>query len=55
MFTWIVLGAVAWIVGFLFVLALMRVSGDEDRYARHEEKLLNPLSDVPITQFGAGR
>lgn len=55
MFTWIVVGLFAWIVGLLCVLALMRVSGDEDRYARHEEKLLNPLSDVPITQSGNGR
>ena len=49
---WIVLGLVAWSVGFLFVMILMRKSGDEDRDARHGEKRLAPFSDVTITQTG---
>ena len=52
--TWIVLGIVGWALGFLFVMILMRMASDEDRAARHEEKLLNPFSDVSITQTGVG-
>ena len=54
MLTWIVLGFVGWTLGFLFVLVLMRIAGDQDRAARHEEKRLDPYSDVAITQFGTG-
>ena len=52
--TWIVLGFVGWALGFLFVMILMRMASDEDRAARHEEKRLNPFSDVSITQTGIG-
>lgn len=55
MLTWIVVGLVGWTLGFLFLLALMRMSSDQDRAARHEELLLDPFSDVPITEFGNGR
>jgi hypothetical protein len=55
MLTWIIVGLVRWSLGLLFLLALMRMSGDQDRAARHEEILLDPFSDVPITQFGSGR
>jgi hypothetical protein len=41
-------------VGFGFVMVLMRMAGDEDRAARHVERNIHPLSDVPITQFGPG-
>ena len=54
MLNWIVGGLVFWTLGFLFVLALMRMASDQDRAARHEELLLDPLSDVPVTQYGTG-
>jgi hypothetical protein len=54
MLTWIVGGLVVWTLGFLFVLTLMRMASDQDRAARHEEFLMDPLSDVPITRFGTG-
>jgi hypothetical protein len=31
---WLLLALVVWALGFLFVLALMRMSGDQDRAAR---------------------
>jgi hypothetical protein len=52
--SWIVLGLVGWALGLVFVLMLVRMSGDQDRAARHEEKRLDPHSDVTITQFGSG-
>jgi len=54
MLTWIVLGLIGWIAGFAFVLILMHMAGDQDRAARHEERSIDPFSDVTITQFGAG-
>ena len=53
--TMILLGLAAWGVGFVVVLALFRMSGNQDRAARHAEKRLDPFSDVEITQSGAGR
>ena len=53
MLAWILLGLVGWTLGFLFVLVLMRMAADQDRAARHEERLMDPFSDVPITQFGS--
>ena len=50
--SWIMLGLVGWALGFLFVLALMRMSGDEDRAARHQQKRIDPYSDVTITRSG---
>ncbi len=52
---WIVLGIIAWALGLLVVLALFRVSGDQDRAARHAQKRLDPNSDITITQSGPGR
>jgi len=52
--TWTLVGLALWIVGFGFVMVLMRMAGYEDRAARHEEHNINPFSDVPITQFGSG-
>lgn len=52
--TWILLGLVVWALGLLVVLALMRMAGDQDRAARHEEILMDPFSDVQITQTGDG-
>jgi hypothetical protein len=54
MLTWILLGILSWVFGFLFVMILMRMAGDEDRDARHGEKRLDPFSDVSITQTGVG-
>lgn len=51
----ILLGLGAWAIGFSVVLALFRMSGDQDRAARHAEKRLDPFSDVEITQSGNGR
>jgi len=51
----ILLGLAAWSVGFVVVLALFRMSGDQDRAARRAEKRLDPFSDVEITQIGMGR
>ena len=42
MLTWILLGILGWVFGLLFVMILMRMAGDEDRSARHEEKRLDP-------------
>jgi hypothetical protein len=52
--SWILLGLIFWTLGFLFVLALMRMAGDQDRAARHEQKRMDPFSDVTITRFGKG-
>jgi hypothetical protein len=49
---WILLALVVWGLGTVVVLALFRVSGDQDRAARHEQKRLDPYSDVTITQTG---
>ena len=46
----IVLGLVGWVLVQLVALVLMRMSSDQDRVARHQEKLLIPFSDVEITQ-----
>ena len=50
--TWILLGLVGWALGLVAMLALFRMSGDQDRAARHEEKRLDPYSDVTITRAG---
>jgi len=54
MLTWILVGLALWIVGFGFVMALMRMAGDEDRDARRVERRLYPFADLRITQLGAG-
>jgi hypothetical protein len=51
---WIVLGLVGWALGLMFVLILARMAGDQDRAARHQQKRLDPFSDVTITQLGSG-
>ena len=50
--SWIMLGLVGWALGLLFVLTLMRMAGDQDRAARHQQKRLDPFTDVTITRFG---
>jgi len=49
---WVLLGLVGWALGLVVVLALFRMSGDQDRAARHEQKRLDPYSDVTITRSG---
>jgi hypothetical protein len=49
---WMLLGLVGWALGLVVVLALFRMSGDQDRAARHEQKRLDPYSDVTITRSG---
>jgi hypothetical protein len=49
---WILLGLLGWGVGLVFVMVLMRTAGKQDRAARHEEKRIDPLSDVTITKIG---
>lgn len=49
--TWLVLGMVVFGIGLLVALILCRMSAEQDREARHDEKQLDPYSDVPITQF----
>jgi hypothetical protein len=49
---WILLGLVVWALGLVVVLALFRMAGDQDRSARHEQKRLDPYSDVTITRTG---
>jgi hypothetical protein len=49
---WIVLVLVGWALGLGFTLLLLRMASDQDRAARHQEKLLFPYSDVTITRIG---
>ena len=49
---WVLLGLVGWALGLVVVLALFRMAGDQDRAARHEQKRLDPYSDVTITRSG---
>ncbi len=49
---WILLGIVAWVLGALFVMILMRMAGEQDRNARHSQKHVDPYTDVTITRMG---
>ena len=51
--SWIMLGVVGWTLGLAFVLVLMRMAGDQDRAARHEQKRIDPYADVTITRSGS--
>ena len=48
----ILLGLVLWGLGILFVIILFRMAANEDRAARHAEKMLDPFSDVTVTRPG---
>ena len=50
--TWIFLGLVGWGLALLFIWVLMRMAADQDRAARHEQKRIDPFSDVTITKLG---
>ena len=55
-FIWIVLGLAAWMVGFLFLMVLMRMASAEDRAALQQERLfLEPLSNAIVTRAGDGQ
>ena len=47
---WLALAAIGAALALLFLYALFRTSGDQDRAARHSEKELFPDSDVTITR-----
>jgi hypothetical protein len=49
---WILLGVAGWGLALWFAWTLMRMAGDEDRAARHQEKRFDPTSDVTITRLG---
>jgi len=46
------LGLIGWAIGFMFVMVLMRMCGDQDHAARRQELLIDPYSDVTITRSG---
>ena len=48
----ILLGLVAWVLGVLFVMVLLRMAGNQDRAARRAEKSLDPYADVTVTRTG---
>lgn len=48
---WILLGLVGWALGVVFVLLLLRMAGDQDRAARHQQKKCFPTADVTITRL----
>jgi len=50
--SWILIAIVVWVLAQMFTLVLFRMSGDQDRIARHDEKELFDFSDVTITQMG---
>jgi hypothetical protein len=50
---WILFGLACCAFGLVLLIALMEMAGREDRAARHQEKRMDPWSDVTITQFGA--
>ena len=49
---WVVFGAVGWVLGLWFVIILMRMAANEDRDARHQEKQMDPFSEVTVTRPG---
>ena len=51
---WILLGVIAWVLGVLFVLILMRMAGKQDRTARHTQMDIDPFAEVTITRTGIG-
>ncbi len=50
-FDWIVLGLVAWGLGILFVMILMKMAGDQDRAARREQQRMIPYQDGTVTSI----
>jgi uncharacterized membrane protein YciS (DUF1049 family) len=50
----IVLVLVGWALALLCAVVFMRMTLDQDRDARHEQKRVDPFSDVTITRTGTG-
>ena len=50
--SWILLAIVVWVLAQMFTLVLFRMSSEQDRNARHDEKEMFDFSDVTITQMG---
>ncbi len=51
-YVWIVGGFMIFGIAVVVVYALLKMASDTDRAVRHAEKMLNPLSDVFVTQSG---
>lgn len=51
-YVWIVGGFMIFGIAIIVVYALLKMASDTDRAVRHTEKMLNPLSDVFVTQSG---
>ena len=49
---WVLLGLAGWAIGLVFALSILKMSGDQDRKARHHQKRLDPAADVTITKVG---
>jgi hypothetical protein len=49
---WILLSLIFWALGQVVLIVLCHMAGDQDRAARHQQKRLDPFSDVTITQTG---
>lgn len=49
---WIFVGFATLVIALVLVYALITMAGSVDREMRHEERRLNPLSDVFVTQTG---
>ena len=47
---WVLLGLVGGGLVLLLTMTLMRISGEEDRAARHAQRRIDPYSDVTITR-----
>ena len=50
--SWLLLGMIAWALGLLLILILMRMGAAGDRAARYEQKRLDPFSDGTTTKGG---
>lgn len=44
--SWIFLALVGWALGLLFLLIILRISGDQDRAARHEQERIDQDADA---------
>lgn len=49
---WIFVGSAMLVIALVLVYALITMASSVDREMRHEEKRLDPLSDVFVTQTG---
>jgi hypothetical protein len=49
---WIFVGSAMLVIALVLVYALITMASSVDREMRHDEKRLDPLSDVFVTQTG---